>query len=135
MGAAAKMRIVPWVGWAHAGEGGRWSWGAGLASCLHTGWLLVPEQLWHGARSRREAREREQAAGPPACMGCVRGLGTRVLPTTAAHTARQARLLDTPFPPFSSHLPPSSIVLQLRIHRRYQDPSKCGALTGRGMEA
>ncbi|KAM8962644.1 MEF2-activating motif and SAP domain-containing transcriptional regulator isoform 1-T1 [Lycaon pictus] len=62
-------------------------------------------------------------------MGCVRGLGTRVLPTTAAHTACQARLLDTPFPPFSSHLPPSSIVLQLRIHRRYQDPSLSGSFT------
>ncbi|XP_073742763.1 MEF2-activating motif and SAP domain-containing transcriptional regulator isoform X1 [Callorhinus ursinus] len=104
------------------GAGGR------AASCLHTGWLLVPEQLWQGAGSRREAREREQAASPPACMGCVRGLGTRVLPT-AARTACQARLLDTPFPLFSSHLPPSSIVLQLRIHRRYQDPSLSGSFS------
>ncbi|XP_040490198.1 MEF2-activating motif and SAP domain-containing transcriptional regulator isoform X2 [Ursus maritimus] len=62
-------------------------------------------------------------------MGCVRGLGTHVLPTTAACAACQARLLDTPFPPFSSHLPPFSIVLQLRIHRRYQDPSLSGSFT------
>lgn len=108
------------------GAGGR------AASRLHTGWLRVPERLWQGAGSRREAREREQAAGPPAGMGCVRGLGTHVLPTTAACAACQARLLDTPFPPFSSHLPPFSIVLQLRIHRRYQDPSKCGPWKGGG---
>lgn len=51
---------------------------------------------------------RQQAGGPGEGAGCpptrlhgvcVRGLGTHVPPATAACTACQARLLDTPFPP------------------------------------
>nr|XP_024647656.1 MEF2-activating motif and SAP domain-containing transcriptional regulator isoform X5 [Macaca nemestrina] len=66
------------------------------------------------AESRREARGREPAARPPACTGCVRGLGTRVPPTTAAPTrlpgqapghSLPAFLLP---PPSSLHSPPAS---------------------------
>ncbi|XP_024647656.2 MEF2-activating motif and SAP domain-containing transcriptional regulator isoform X4 [Macaca nemestrina] len=66
------------------------------------------------AESRREARGREPAARPPARTGCVRGLGTRVPPTTAAPTrlpgqapghSLPAFLLP---PPSSLHSPPAS---------------------------
>ncbi|XP_005589857.3 MEF2-activating motif and SAP domain-containing transcriptional regulator isoform X12 [Macaca fascicularis] len=66
------------------------------------------------AESRREAGGREPAARPPACTGCVRGLGTRVPPTTAAPTrlpgqapghSLPAFLLP---PPSSLHSPPAS---------------------------
>lgn len=68
MGRAAKMVLVPRVGWAHTPEGGRWGWGQG---CLLHARRLAPgprTALALGALlagSRREALERE------ACMGCV----------------------------------------------------------------
>lgn len=66
--------FVPRAGWAHASEGGRWSWGQGFF--LPTHWLAPSPRMalaLHAllAGSRREAQEREQAARPPACKGCV----------------------------------------------------------------
>lgn len=75
MGQAVKMASVPRVGWAHASEGGRWSWGQGCLLPAH--WLALSPRMALAlgdaplAGSRREAQEREQAARPPACTGCV----------------------------------------------------------------
>lgn len=74
MSQAAKVVTVPRVGWAHTPEGGRWSWGQGCL--LPARWLALSPRMALAlgsllAGSRQEAQEREQAACPPACMGCV----------------------------------------------------------------
>ncbi|XP_049559567.1 MEF2-activating motif and SAP domain-containing transcriptional regulator isoform X6 [Orcinus orca] len=117
------------MGWASADEGGRWrSWGQGclLPAPLAGSWPQNGSGLRRCAgREQAGGPGREQAARPPACTGCVRGLGTRVLPTTAAHTRLPGQALGHSLPAFL--LPPSSTVLQLRIHRRYQDTSLSGS--------
>ncbi|XP_026935896.1 MEF2-activating motif and SAP domain-containing transcriptional regulator isoform X4 [Sagmatias obliquidens] len=117
------------MGWASADEGGRWrSWGQGclLPAPLAGSWPQNGSGLRRCAgREQAGGPGREQAARPPACTGCVRGLGTRVPPTTAAHTRLPGQALGHSLPAFL--LPPSSTVLQLRIHRRYQDTSLSGS--------
>lgn len=127
-GTNTKMVIGRRMGWASADEGGRWrSWGQGclLPAPLPGSWPQNGSGLRRCAgREQAGGPGREQAARPPACTECVRGLGTRVPPTTAAHTRLPGQALGHSLPAFL--LPPSSTVLQLRIHRRYQDTSKCG---------
>ncbi|XP_068384801.1 MEF2-activating motif and SAP domain-containing transcriptional regulator isoform X1 [Eschrichtius robustus] len=117
------------MGWSSADEVGRWrSWGQGclLPAPLAGSWPQNGSGLRRCAgREQAGGPGREQAARPPACKGCVRGLGTRVPPTTAAHTRLPGQALGHSLPAFL--LPPPSTVLQLRIHRRYQDTSLSGS--------
>lgn len=111
-------------------EPGAWlPLGCRLASLQSQEWLWPKMLSWQ-----------EQARGPgkgkgagclPTRPGSIKGLGTCVPPTTAAPTHQPSQALDTPFPPSPSHLPLPSLVLQLRIHRRNQDCSKCGPPKGR----
>lgn len=105
--------------------------GGQAASCLHAGWLPAPEQPWPSLPCWQGAGRRP-------------GKGAGCLPTRL-HGVRMGAGYTCPANNCSSHSParpgswtlPSrlspptpSIVLQLRIHRRYQDPSKCGPCEG-----
>lgn len=92
--------------------------GAGLPTAAH--WLVPGPRtpLARGAAlagSRREAREREPAARPPACRG-VQGGWVPIRSWT-----------------LPSRLPPSP-ALRLRIHRRNQDSSKWEPWKGGGWQ-
>lgn len=92
--------------------------GAGLPTAAH--WLVPGPRtpLARGAAlagSRREAREREPAARPPACRG-VQGGWVPIRSWT-----------------LPSRLPPSP-ALRLRIHRRNQDSSKWEPWEGAGSQ-
>ena len=68
MGQAAKMMLVPRVGWAHTPEGGRWSWGKG---CLLPSRWLAPSPRMALALGALLAGRWQEALERAACMGCV----------------------------------------------------------------
>jgi len=93
---AVGQRIV----WVQACNGGRWGRGRLPPACMLAG---SPPQNSSGLRCRAGREQaggpgREQAACPPACTGCVRGLDTHVPPTTAAHTRLPGQALGHSLP-------------------------------------
>lgn len=95
-----QMAVGQRIGWVQACEGGRWGRGQ-AASCLHAGWLPPQNSSGlrcHAGREQAGGPGREQAACPPACTGCVRGLDTHVPPTTAAHTRLPGQALGHSLP-------------------------------------
>lgn len=136
MGQAAKREVVPGVG-GHTLLRGQVEPGGRAASCLHAGWHLAPERLWpfalcwQGAGGRPRKGSGLPAHRPP--QGCVcKGAG-HARPANSSNSNRlPGRAPGHSLPPLSSHSLLPSTVLQLRIHRRYQDPSKCGPCTGGG---
>lgn len=93
------MAVGQRIGWAQACEGGR-SGDRLPPACTLAG---SPPQNSSGlccpaGREQAGGPGREQAACPPACMGCVRGLDTRVPPTTAAHTRLPGQALGHSLP-------------------------------------
>lgn len=124
MGQDGKMASVPRVGWAHANEGGRWSWGQGCLLPAH--WLALSPRMalalgnaqlagsrrWQGAGGRPRKGSR-LPAHPPAqgvCKGAGHGCpanncSLHRLPGQAPGHSLPAFLLP---PPSSFHSPPAS---------------------------
>lgn len=115
-----------------------------LGAGLHPGWLPKPQSslwpsklahlfaCWVLAGSGQEAQEREprSLAHRLAARVC-KGAGYSV--TASSSQGLPDLAPGHPLPAFL--LPPLSTVLQLRIHRRYQDPSKWGTVQGREINA
>lgn len=121
-----QMAVGQRIGWVQACEGGRWGRGQ-AASCLHAGWLPAPEQLWPSLPCWQGAGRRPgKGAGclPTRLYRVCKGAG-HTCPANNCSSHWPARPGSWTLPSRLSPPTPST-VLQLRIHRRYQDPSKCG---------
>lgn len=134
MGQAAKREVVPGVGEHTLLQG---AGGAGGQGCLLPARWLAPRPRTGSGPPRSAGRE--QAGGPGKGAGCLptrpqgcvcKGAGHARPANNSSSNRLPGRAPGHSLPPLSSHSLLPSTVLQLRIHRRYQDPSKCGPCTG-----